>query len=485
MRNRAIRSLGVLVMIAAMVLLIGGQVFGAEKKFSLADVPPIANKRPIHVALEAGGAADLIIPYLKKFEDHTGVRVTSESMVFASLYSKVIVELIAKTGAYDLVVTETSWTNEWEDFLYPMDELAKKYDPEGVKGFKEYLAGHDPGLLRMCSTIDGTLMGIPYYTYTLIYIYRKDVFDYPLEKENFRKRYGYELAPAQTWRQLHDQGEFFTRKRGELLKGTVLEKDIYGLSMMAGRYPHVQDEVTARLWSRGGRWARAVRDDRGELIGFKITEKDKELLQWAFEDYVRDLAFAPPGTLAGYWDFATAQFVAGNTIIIPHIYNSLWNWASSVEDEITGAKAAAALVPGNRPYTGAFHFSPSIDSRNPEAAYWLLKYIGSYQNQKEMAEGGWVSVRRDVLEEPQYRDPKWHRQFGWAPPSLDTWDEQLADVDEYLHFNSDAFGKLYEMMTIICHENAIRQRTPAESVEAWVRTFTDLQTRHGKLPVLK
>jgi hypothetical protein len=32
-------------------------------------------------------------------------------------------------------------------------------------------------------------------------------------------------------------------------------------------------------------------------------------------------------------------------------------------------------------------------------------------------------------------------------------------VNNYLHFNSAAFGKIYEMMTIIGHENAIGKRT--------------------------
>ncbi len=485
MRAKVLRSSLIFAVVITFVMGFGLNSALADKKFSLADIPEIKNKKPIHVALEAGGSADLIIPYIKKFADKTGVKVTTESHVFAGLYSKEIVELQARTGAYDIVVTETSWTNEWEDYLYPMFELAKKYDPEGVEGLKKYLAGHDPGLLRMCSTVDGTLMGIPYYTYTLIMIYREDVFNDPTERANFRKKYGYELAPPQNWHQLHDMAEFFTRKKGEKLKGEVLKHDIYGISLMAGRYPHVQDEVGARLWSQGGHWASPVRDKTGKLIGFKITERDKEILTWAFDSYVKDMPFAPPGTENAFWDFATAQFAQGNTMIIPHIYNSLWNWASSVEKEVPGAKAAATSTIGTRPYTGAFHFAPSRDSKNPEAAYWLLKYIGSYQNQKEMAEGGWVSVRRDVLEDPQYRDPKWHRQFGWVPASLQTWDEQQRDVNDYLHFNSAAFGKLYEMMTIIGHENAIGKRSPEESTEKWVKTFNKIQKKFGKLPVIK
>ena len=127
-------------LLGMVVAFIGGfalNVTAAEKTFTLDDVPEIKNKRPIHVALEAGGGADLIIPFLQKFAEKTGIKVTSESHVFAGLYSKEIIELQGRTGAYDLVVTETSWTNEWEDYLYPMTELAKKYDPAGEAGLKK------------------------------------------------------------------------------------------------------------------------------------------------------------------------------------------------------------------------------------------------------------------------------------------------------------------------------------------------------------
>jgi len=51
-------------------------------------------------------------------------------------------------------------------------------------------------------------------------------------------------------------------------------------------------------------------------------------------------------------------------------------------------------------------------------------------------------------------------------------------VDDYLHFNSRAFGKLYEQMTIIAHENATGTKTPAESVEAWKRALKRFQNRY-------
>ncbi|MCY6379774.1 ABC transporter substrate-binding protein [Hoeflea prorocentri] len=468
---------------ATTIALFGTAGAMADDGFSLADIPEIKNKEPIHVALEAGGAADLIIPYLQKFAEATGVPVTSESMVFATIYSKEVVELQGRTGAYDVVVTETSWTNEWRDYLFPIYELAESYDPDGRDGIRKVLDGIDPGLLRMASTRDGTLMGMPYYTYTMVSIYRDDLFNDPGEKAAFKDKYGYDLAPAETWEQLRDQGEFFTRAKGEMLRGEPLEDNFYGLSLMAGRFPHVQDELAAMIWSKGANWASPVRDDDGKLIGFTIDDGDREALKWAFETYQDYMQFAPPGSENAFWDFATAQFVGGNTAIIPLMYNGLWNWASTVKDEVPGAMAAAAPVVGNRPYTGAFHFAPSKDSGNPEAAYWLLKYIGSHATQKEMIEGGWAGTHAKVLGEPDKTVETNYSAYGWIPPTLAQWEKQLPDVNDYLHFNSSAFGKIYEQMTIIGHENATKVTTPEESLKAWEESFDRLQKKFGELPV--
>jgi len=463
--------------LATAAALFATSTFAADD-FSLDDVPDLSGSPALHVALEAGGGADLIIPFLEKFSEATGVEVTHESMVFATLYSKQIVELQGGTGAYDLVVTETSWTNEWEDYLAPMEELAGKFDPDGADGFRSYIAGHDPGILRMASTRDGTLVGVPYYTYTMIDIYREDLINDPTEKAAFKDKYGYELVVPTTRQQLRDTAEFFTRDAGETLKGETLDKPIYGVSLMAGRFPHVQDEVTALLWGDDGRWARTVRDDAGKVVGFKVTDEDMAKLESAFAYYQELMQFAPPGTENAFWDFATAQFVEGNTALIPFMYAPLWNWSNDVGKNAEGGKSAAAPVIGERPYTGAFHFAPSRDSKNPEAAYWLLKYIGSHATQTEMAKTGWASARRDALDTVKgAEDENAYRNYGWIDPVLAQWDAQADDVESYLHFNSRAFGKLYEQMTIIAHENAIGQITPAEAVANWKRALQRFQNR--------
>lgn len=449
--------------------------------FSLDDIPEIKNKTPINVALEAGGSADTIIPFLEAFSKKTGVPITHEAMVFATLYSKENIELQSGTGAYDVVVTETSWTNEWKDYLAPLEQLAEKYDPVGAAGFRKYVSGHDAGILRMSSTRDGSLVGAPYYTYTQQNIYRKDLMTDSGEMAAFKAKYGYDLAVPTTNQQLKDVAEFFTRAAGDKLKGETLENPFYGVSLMAGRYPHVQDEVSAMLWGSDGRWARTNRDSSGNIVSFELTDSDAKKLEDAFTLYQELMKFAPPGSENAFWDFATAQFVEGNTAMIPFMYCPLWNWSSDVA-KVGGMNAAAPVV-GERPYTGAFHFAPSVDSQNLEAAYWLLKFIGSKETQTEMVNKGWSSGRADSLKACDRSAENAHRNCGWIDSVVQQWEVQAPDIETYLHFNSAAFGKLYEQMTIISHENAVGLKSPADSVKAWQKAFLRFQKKFDDVEV--
>ena len=76
----------------------------------------------------------------------------------------------------------------------------------------------------------------------------EDLLDDPTEKAAFQKRYGYPLAQPTTWEQHRDIAEFFTRKAGDKLKGETLKKNFYGVGLMAGRFPEIQDELSAPLW---------------------------------------------------------------------------------------------------------------------------------------------------------------------------------------------------------------------------------------------
>ena len=455
-------------------------------KFRLADVPPIKNKRPIHIALFGGTKQfDIEVPkMIKKFEEKTGIKITYEKMIMTSIYPKINAELMAGTGAYDLIVMETSTTNEWAPYLWDVRELAKKYEPDGVAGLEHDLKGHDPALLRTTCDRDGHLRGIPYWNYEQVLYHRVDCFEDPIEKANFKKKYGYELHVPVTRQQLYDTAEFFTRKAGEKLKGKVLKKDLYGVALMAGRY-EINDEISAMIWGAGGHWATIIRDKDGKAKEFVITKRDKRIQKEALEYYISLLKFASPGCLTGYWDFTCAQFVSGLTIMMPYVYLVVEDWTWQVEDKIPGAKKGMALCVGRQGYIGDFAECVAKASKNPEASYWFMKYLGGYECQKTLMEGGFPGVRRDIMGNPEYQnDPKWKKPIG-DRVRVNSLALQIQNnyVNDYIHFNSSAMGKIYEMQIIELHNGAIGKYTPEECIKVITKKTIKLQKKFGQLPI--
>lgn len=457
----------------------------AADKFTLNDIPEIKNKTPIHVAVFGGlPVAEKLMPiHMKAFSEKTGVPVTYEALIMTSIYPKLNVELLGGTGAYDAIIVEASTTNEWAMYLWPLKELAKKYEPGGVKALDKYLAGFDKTMIRTCSDRNGVLYGIPYWNYQQFMAYRQDVFEDPTEKANFKKKYGYELAPAKTRQQLYDQGEFFTRKKGEMLKGQPLKENIYGLGLMAGRF-EINDEFSSLVWGAGGHWATLIRDKNGNPKEFVITNKDKQILKDAMIYYKSLLKFASPGCLTGFWDFTTAQFVEGKCMIIPFFYASLDSWGGSVKDKIPGGKMGLAMTVGNQPYVGNFHTAVAKASKNPEATYWLIKYFGSFDCQTEIHEGGLSAVRRDVLDNPKYKTADWWEKCGRrGAANSEAFKAQQPYVSDYMHFNSVAMGKIYEMQIIELHEAAIGKVSPEDMVKRITSETIKLQKKFGELPI--
>ena len=71
---------------------------------------------------------------------------------------------------------------------------------------------------------------------TFLLYYRKDIFQDASEKAAFKAKYKYDLPdPPNTWKQVVDLAQFFTRKKGQKLAGKTLTKDFYGYADQAKR----------------------------------------------------------------------------------------------------------------------------------------------------------------------------------------------------------------------------------------------------------
>ncbi|MGE5588025.1 MAG: extracellular solute-binding protein [Clostridia bacterium] len=451
-------------------------------KFGLDDVPKIQNTKPITMVLETGEGYSRMLPAIEAFTKKTGVKVNVERIASSGVYGKENVELMAGTGYYDLVYVETSWTTEWSDYLYDLDELANKYDPGKATALQKELAFMAPSIL-MCGKAYGKQMVLPFYTFDMCMWVRQDVFDDPTEKANFKKKYGYDLKPATTEKELKDQGEFFTRKKGELLKGKPLDHDIYGLSMQAGAY-QCNDETSARLWARGQDWVTVVRDNKGNIKEFVITKANKEALKAALQDYKDELKYDSPSAITANFDFVVAQMGNGNAIICPTIWANCTVWADGIlREKVPGAKIGVYPSPGGRPYTGAWSYGVAKASKNPEAAYWLLRYLTSYEcAQIIFKEGGMVPARVDLLTEVT-KDKNNYPYAMLADYHINIWKTMAPHIPNYWYFNTKAGGKVYDMQIYAVSKALTGEMTIDQTVEYITKQTLDLTSKFDKIPI--
>jgi len=330
-----IRFSGLLCLTVAIAMVFSTAIAASGEKFGLKDIPEIKNKRALNTMVETGQAWDKIMPYIEAFSEKTGVKVNVERVASPVVYSKENVELMGGTGYYDVVYVETAWTVEWSNYLHKLEQLASKYDPAGVEGFREDIAHHSPSIL-LCGQAYGDQMVLPFYTYHMGMFIRQDVYDDPTEQRNFKAEYGYDLKAPVTERELHDQAAFFTRKKGESLKGETLDHDLYGVAIQAGAY-QINDEISCRLWGRGSDYVTVVRDADGNLKEFVITKKNKQALTDTLKAYKKEMKWASPGCLTANFDFVVAQQGEGRAIMQPTMFSNCFGWTAGIfERECAG-----------------------------------------------------------------------------------------------------------------------------------------------------
>jgi len=464
----------------SLLLMVGLTSSAYAQKFTLADVPQIKNKKPLSLIIETGDAHGKVLPVIDAFAKKTGVKVNVERVASSGVYGKENVELMAGTGNYDLVYVETSWTTEWSDYLYKVKDLANKYDPGKAAALEKEMALMSPSIL-VTGQAYGDQMVLPFYTFDMAMWVRQDVFDDATEKANFKTKYGYELAAAKTWEQLFDQAAFFTRKKGDMLKGKPLDHDIFGLSMQAGAYQD-NDETSARLWGRGSDWVTVVRDGSGKITKFVITKANKEALKVSLAEYKKALQWDSPGALTANFDFVVAQIGNGNAIIAPTIWANCTVWADGIlKEKVPGGKIGIYATPGGHPYTGAWSFGVAKSTKNPEAAYWLLRYLTAYDAAKRIfTEAGMIPGRLDVLEETAQDKANWYPLGMLSQYHIDVWKATAKDVPNYWYFNTKAGGKVYDMQIQSLNKALTGEQTIDQVVDNITKQTLDLTSKFDK-----
>jgi trehalose/maltose transport system substrate-binding protein len=334
------------------------------------------------------------------------------------------------------------------DVIWPGDlaeHLANLYDYEG---FEEAVAEHFPAIVEN-NTVDGRLVGLPYFTDAGLLYYRTDL----LEK------YGYDAPPA-TWAELEEMAQ--TIQDGERAEGN---QDFWGFVWQGNAYEGLTCDALEWVASFGG----------GTIISADgVITIDNPQAVAAIETAAGWVGtISPPGVTGFQEEDARNAFQAGNAAFQrnwPYAY-SLHQGEGSVVAGLVGVTNLPAGEGGSPAGTlGGWQLAVGAYSPNPAVAADFVLFAGNYENQLERA----LTLSNLPTIEAVYNDPALlESNVGWFNDLLPVFQNAVARPST---ISAPQYGETSRLFFTAVHNVLTGQESADVALELLA---LDLQDLHG------
>jgi multiple sugar transport system substrate-binding protein len=411
------RTRGVAILLVAACVWLAGPVAVAAWSYGEAGQP--YKGKTVRVLDETTPIQDAMASIKGDFEKETGIKVEWELVNHFLVISKGEADLLSGQGAYDLVMLHSPQIGRLlkagvirfvDDFMKNPKLMNPAFDAKDLA---------QPMWDRLAKVGDKHI-GFINWNYNQVYWARSDLLGHPDEKAAFKKKYGYDLAPAKTWEQVRDIAEFFTRKKGQSLAGKPLEADFYGIVLEG-----VKGGTTG--WDV---WNNYIRNWGGDLFDRegRPTISRKENVE-AVKFWAGLWKFSPPGQAE--YSLLDVPTVMGNGIAAQTIaWSDFIFGVDRPEKSKLAGKFLYAGIPakkGNEKNRAA-EVEPSLliinkASKNAEAAYLYMQWLAEKKTQER-----WFATGAGAIP---------IRESGWSLPfAAGQWKPLYTAMRETLRYGS-------------------------------------------------
>ena len=175
------------------------------------------------------------------WEKLTGMKVKVIEVQTAEMFTKIMQEYRAGTGAYDALNVMPSWMPDLANAgaLEPLDSYIDKY------AYKDEFQKIAPIYRDNWAKANGKVYGLPDDGDVFIMYFRKDIFEDPKIKDAFKAKTGHDLAVPKTWKEFGETGATLT----EILK----PQNIYGAAFFR-QPPYTMFMFQERFRNEGGKF---------------------------------------------------------------------------------------------------------------------------------------------------------------------------------------------------------------------------------------
>ena len=389
--------------------------------------PSLAKKAiTLHTLWQSGGDIQPVLQLKEEYEKKAGIKLSIEEVPPPNMYEKHMANFLAGTGVYDLIETYPTYVGTFAEngYIMNLDKYFQRYAEE--MDLEDYIGTVQVALDKW----HGSWYAVPYDGDVLIFYYRKDLFEDPANKAEFKTQYGYELNVPDTWQQVLDIAEFFDRP----------EENLRGISFIAQRW-----------WGAVDYWFCIYGAYGGGLVDedYKIR-LDKTAFLEADAIWEKCLKYAPEGIL-GYGYVECKEAICRAKVAMGML------WATGVvldprQSDVYN-KLGFAVMPGVKQPDGSIKRTPSLavgkaivipaDAKHPDEAFEFAKFMSSKEVQVlATTMGSGVDPNRYSV----FEDPRVKKMWGdMIPPIMESMEVGIPDM------NVNGSGRFYEVITRELH----------------------------------
>jgi multiple sugar transport system substrate-binding protein len=337
-----------------------------------------AGKAPerIVVGLSDGSIGQLTQPFpagapsIKElWERETGIVMDIVGLPNGQEFTKVMQDISTSAGGFDIYSTDWNRLGDLAESggIAKLDDFVAAHRPEWDNPADGYVNGAQG--VALLNQYRGSTYGVSLDGDFQSWVYRSDLFGDAGEQAAFKEKYGYDLAPPRTFKELDEIAAFFTRPDQNLIGCTDLRNQGWGYTNWYQRYVSL---ASPNQFLFG--------DDGMPLI-------NGEMGVAATNEYVASLAHHSPDAISWGWPEQYGNFASGGAAMtcafsnLPKFLDNAGNAGSVVTGKIGSMLPPGHEVGGGLVRRSVLWFSltgmVSAQSPNAEVAYLLLQWLGS------------------------------------------------------------------------------------------------------------
>ena len=410
-----------------------------------------SNAKSITLGWAAWDPANALQELTKEFTAETGIEVNFEFVPWPNFADRMLNELNNKGKTFDLLIGDSQWIGSGAVYGHYV-KLNDFFDKEGIS-----MDDFSPATVHAYSTWpkgSKNYYALPAMGDALAWAYRKDWFDRPELKSEFKKKHGYDLGVPASWNQLHDMCSFF---QGREIDG----KKRYGAAINTERGSEgITMGVTAAMYAWGMEYENPNKPY--DMEGFFNSPQAVEAVEF-YRKLYEDCS--PPGHSDAYMVANLDAYKSGQVAFQMNWY-AFWPGVSKEDKDgrVSGFFAnpkqnvAAATLGGQG-------ISVVKYSDKQDLALEYIKWFARPDVQQKWWDLGGYSCHNDVLDAPSFPT-----STVYAQGFLDS----MGIVKDF--WQEPTFVELMLPMQEAIHDYVVNGKGTAKGaldkiIEEWVEVF--------------